>query len=414
MHYFVPGEDLEITAHFPQRRKYAAEQATARGVFFYTGRWDYGQGEYMDPWNFPSGYQSNDSIDIPLQGQYSMYNPVAPAAWEHEVKAPVALHSAFHPSEIMPWDPCRFEMVRRIQEAPRNCGEVSLMRDAQFGQLVAIKQMPTTWFCSSHDDFLNTYPDEMEWPWQDVGCVHFLNSVGYTYSCTQYGVFQDKENTYVVRSFAEEGDLFSWCETGFPPSPERERMVTPVHIQILAAVQQLHDMKIVHGDLALENILLDRDKQGVESIQLIDFGMASTTRKNKGVVLGKASYQAPEMHTGEEFDGFLADAFSVGVVIYAIHVKDYPWLSTRPAGCKCFKYVEKHGLRAFLAKRKLRHSQSTVGSCLSEPLQQLLEGMLQFDPAKRLTLGEKCWQGSRPSVWDMVHKHKKWVSISGP
>ena len=26
--------------------------------------------------------------------------------------------------------------------------------------------------------------------------------------------------------------------------------------------------------------------------------------------------------------------------------QDYPWLSTRPGGCKCFEYVRKHGFRA--------------------------------------------------------------------
>lgn len=43
--------------------------------------------------------------------------------------------------------------------------------------------------------------------------------------------------------------------------------------------------------------------------------------------------------------------------------QDYPWLSTRPGGCKCFEYVRKHGFRA------CAHSKS----CQSPPM-----GILRF------------------------------------
>ena len=31
---------------------------------------------------------------------------------------------------------------------------------------------------------------------------------------------------------------------------------------------------------------------------------------------------------------------------HAARAQDYPWLSTRPGGCKCFEYVRKHGFRS--------------------------------------------------------------------
>jgi serine/threonine protein kinase len=300
----------------------------------------------------------------------------------------------------MPWDDNRFQMIRKLQDARRNRGQVNLMRDLEFGELRAVKVMPNSWVRDNHAEFVRAHPQETELPWQDIGCMQFLSSAGYSYSCTIYGIYRDQDHTYVVTSFATEGDLFSWIEAGMEASPKREKIVTPVCLQILCAVQQLHDIGIAHRDLSLENILVTVDGQNEERIKLIDFGMSSTKKKSQGGPIGKSSYQAPELHTGDQCDGFLCDVFSLGVAIYAMHVQDYPWVSTRPGQCKCFMYVEEHGFRAFVAQRKIRNSQLTVGDCLSEGLQQLLEGMLAFDPAKRLTLGERSWKGSRRSVWD--------------
>merc|ERR1719324_2235018 len=99
--------------------------------------------------------------------------------------------------------------------------------------------------------------------------------------------------------------------------------------------------------------------------------MASATRMFRNCVRGKASYQAPELHGDAEYDAYLSDVFSLGVTLYALLLKDYPWLSTRPGGCKCFEYVRKHGFRAYLAKRKLRNSGQRIGDMMSEPCKQL-------------------------------------------
>jgi len=330
---------------------------------------------------------------------------------EQAVKAPTALHTAFDPKEVGAWEPCRFEMVRKLQDATRNRGQVHLMRDTSGDRLVAVKQMPTRWVRRCHSDFIIEHPTETEMPWQDVGCVRFLNDVGYPYACTLLGLYRDDVHTYVVTSFASEGDLFSWCEVGVPPGLEREVVVHPLARQMMEGMQQLHDLSIVHRDISLENILLSKLDDDSLRIRIIDFSMASTSRRFRNCVRGKASYQAPELHTDGEYDAFLSDAFSLGVTLYALLLKDYPWLSTRPGGCKCFEYVRKHGFRSYLAKRKLRNSQARVADVMSEPLKQLLEGMLALDPADRLTLGERVWSvdGARKSVWDEPWMHHRTV-----
>lgn len=313
------------------------------------------------------------------------------------------LHTGFDLNEVAPWEAENFEHIRKLQDATRNRGHVHLMRDLRNNRLVAVKQMPNRWVRGGHADFVAEHPSETELPWQDVGCLRFLKNSGFEYVCTLIGVYRDCTYTYVVTSFCSEGDLFSWCETGVPAGRERELVVQPLARQIMKGVQQLHEKSIVHRDLSLENILLEKLEDDSLVVRIIDFSMCSTNRYFRNCVRGKASYQAPELHTDREYDAFLSDAFSVGVTLYAMLLKDYPWLSTRPGGCKCFEYIRKHGFRAYLAKRKHRNSGDRVAELMSEPLKQLLEGLLALDPADRLTFGESAWIRSgtpRRSVWD--------------
>jgi len=319
-----------------------------------------------------------------------------------------SLHSFFDPADVRPWTSDRFQMVGKVQDAARNKGQVHEMCDSMHGKRVAVKHMPNDWVCRSHDDFMRHHPGETERPWVDIGCMALLNSTSFPYGCELLGVYRDEQSTRVVTELASEGDLFSWCgvPSSEPAGPTREALVRPLARQIIDSVKRLHELSIVHRDLSLENILLTtRPEDGTMQIQVIDFGMTSRDRCFRNCVRGKPSYQAPETHTGQECDGFLCDAFAVGVTLYALLMKDYPWLSTRPGGCKCFEFVRRNGFRAYAMKRKLRGSSSTVAESMSEQLLQLLEGLLAVNPVDRLTLGEAGgWaEGSRPgSVWDLA------------
>lgn len=323
--------------------------------------------------------------------------------------APEQLHEAFDPSEVGSWDGSRFTLIRKLQDSRGNQGQVLLMRDLHQDIEIAVKQMPNNWVQDSHKDFIRAHPAVVELPWQDIGCTKFLNSVSYPFTNTLYGVYRDSEHTYVTSAFAKGGDMFNWCQGGLDAGPERELACVPLAVQIIYGVMQLHNMQMAHRDISLENILADKGEQPVKDgssidIRLIDFSMASAGSRWRSGVRGKAPYQAPEMHKDQEYDVFLSDVFSVGVALYAMTVKDYPWLSTHTGGCKCFQYVKKHGFRSYIEKRRLRgETGARVGDVMSEPLKQLLEGMLAIDPAKRLVFGnshEAHAGEDRRSVWD--------------
>jgi len=285
-------------------------------------------------------------------------------------------------------------------DASRNEGEVQLVRDQVNDQLVAVKRMPNKWICKSHEDFLRSHPGETELPWQDVGCTQFLNSVNYEYACKVHGVFRDDTNTYVMFEYAPGGDLFDLALAGRPAGKDREESFAPIVGKVCSALKILHELEIAHRDVSLENVLLAGQSANSE-IRLIDFSMASRDRMFSNNVRGKPSYQAPEMHDrGAEYDAFLSDTFALGVLVYCVFLGDYPWMSTKPGGCMHFEYFKKNSFRSYANKRMVRGKSKRIGECISDPLFQLLDGLLALEPHKRLTLGEKQFGPRRRSVWD--------------
>jgi len=289
---------------------------------------------------------------------------------------------------VRAWQHEEFEFVRTLQPAPRNRGCVDLMRHVgQGGGFVAVKRMPNSWVKSGPREFLQHYPDSRERPWFDVGIVAYLREKGYGYQCQPMGVYRDAENTYVVNSFASEGDLFGWMHCKLELGHSRESALRPILKQVFDAVQWLHALGVAHRDISLENILLMREGEGSQlHVKLIDFGAATLSRNCNGVC-GKPSYIAPESYGSITYDAFAADIFSLGVVVFALSAGCYPWHSTKPGGCQMFRYVATRGLRRYLLARKIGgDGRPSLAEVFSEYLVDLLEGLLVLQPCDRLVL----------------------------
>mmetsp|Transcript_65398 Transcript_65398/g.156380 ORF Transcript_65398/g.156380 Transcript_65398/m.156380 type:complete len:424 (-) Transcript_65398:208-1479(-) len=338
------------------------------------------------------------------------YDIISERAWLQSRPPPAAAAQLgdFPEAEVQPWQVGQFRKVKELQDATRNFGKVVLMKEAATGEQYAVKCLPNHWMQRNEAEFIAAHPGETEKPWRDLATLRYLERHSFPYLCALHGVFRDANFTFVAMTYASEGDLFSWCEKAVAPGPQREILAQRLVRQVAHAVQLLHNLGIVHGDVSLENTLVTKDGDSEElRVCLIDFGASSTKRFLSTAVdgfMGKVSYQAPEMHTGQLYDGFLADEFALGVLAFSTVMNDYPWLSTIPEGCKCFTYFQEHGFQAYMRKRKVRGGSQRFQEVTSPDLQTLLRGLLELDPAQRMSLGEDVFvhgSSQRRSAWDL-------------
>jgi len=304
---------------------------------------------------------------------------------------------------VQRWDPSGYRLVEKLQDAETNQGVVELMEALHCGGMrVAVKRMPTSWVRHGPAEFNSQHPGSKEQPWNDLGITKFLNGIGFPFACDLHGVFRDSLTTYVVSSFATEGDLFSWVDRSGCAGREHEARAKPIVIQVFYAVWWLHELGIAHRDLSLENILLTKDQDN-HVVKIIDFGAATASRHcGEDESRGKRNYQAPEMHKGG-YDAFAADNFALGVVLFATMAHDFPWTSTGPGACKHFGYAQRHGLRAlFKARRARKQPSRRLIEVLSPTLVDAIDGLCEVDPDARLNLGEACCTDhGKDSFWGM-------------
>lgn len=184
-------------------------------------------------------------------------------------------------------------------------------------------------------------------------------------------------NLYLIFPFCTGGDLFDVVRH----SPTDGRLPESTARRFLRdVVRGLLCMKrngLAHRDISLENVLLD--DQGV--CHVCDFGLAA--RHGKLLApgrVGKAWYMAPEVYAAQEpYDPLQADMWSLGVLL-AIMLAGAPLVEKPTVDDRQFRVLSHGG-----GIRKLRR---VFPRKLSEVVWDLLEGLLDLDPAKRLTLEE--------------------------
>src|SRR5262245_7382504 len=115
-----------------------------------------------------------------------------------------------------------------------------------------------------------------------------------------------------------------------PPS-DLHRIVE-IACQICAALDHAHANSIVHRDLKPDNVLLSSAGQ-LGSVKLADLGLALPAYGERisraGLIMGTASYIAPEQALGQRVDG-RADLYSLGVLLYELTTGRLPFAGDDP------------------------------------------------------------------------------------
>ncbi|XP_073965410.1 BRSK family serine/threonine-protein kinase sugar-free frosting isoform X2 [Choristoneura fumiferana] len=180
-------------------------------------------------------------------------------------------------------------------------------------------------------------------------------------------VYENKKYLYLVLEHVSGGELFDYLVKKGRLTPKEARRFFR---QIISALDFCHSHSICHRDLKPENLLLDERN----NIKIADFGMASL--QPAGSMLetscGSPHYACPEVIRGEKYDGRRADVWSCGVILYALLVGALPF--------------DDDNLRQLL--EKVKRGVFHVPHFVPPDCQQLLRGMIEVNPEKRMTLAE--------------------------
>ncbi|KAL7545521.1 hypothetical protein ACHAWF_008870, partial [Thalassiosira exigua] len=131
------------------------------------------------------------------------------------------------------------------------------------------------------------------------------------------------------------------------PSGLEEYVARDIFVQTLKGVHYIHSRGVCHRDLSTDNIMLDKNRR----CAIIDFGMclrvpysypddpSGTTDDVTDITIGtnrrlihchahcgKLHFIAPEIYKKNSFDGFAADIYSLGIILFVLLTGRHPYI----------------------------------------------------------------------------------------
>ncbi len=103
----------------------------------------------------------------------------------------------------------------------------------------------------------------------------------------------------------------------------------PIARGLVAGLAAIHDQKIVHRDLAPDNIVVSRDQSGRFALKLLDFGIGKPLSGEVDpvtcapTIMGKPAYLSPEQTRDAAVDE-RSDVYALGVILYEMLVGARP------------------------------------------------------------------------------------------
>ncbi|KAI8077942.1 kinase-like domain-containing protein [Gilbertella persicaria] len=183
-------------------------------------------------------------------------------------------------------------------------GKVKLGKHIETGQMVAVKLVKK----ENIDSSSQLDKIRME--------IDILKTLNHPYIVKLLSVNETNTSIGMVLEYAEGGELFEYI---YRQRYLKENEARRIFSQLISSVYYMHQKNIVHRDLKLENILLDRQ----HNIIVTDFGFANQFTPKTGdwmsTSCGSPVYAAPELvMTGRLYAGTGVDIWSCGIILYAM------------------------------------------------------------------------------------------------
>lgn len=210
----------------------------------------------------------------------------------------------------------------------------------------------------------------------------------------------------LVLSYCPGGDLFDVA------SRHRDilspALLRRIFSEVVGAVSYLHSEKIVHRDIKLENVLVNLTPEELSAptdwatypysvITLTDLGLSRRVADDEKLETrcGSDDYAAPEVIMGQPYDGRATDAWSLGVLLYALLEGRLPFDPPPGAG----DYAMQMRMRSRTSHRIARVEWRWIE--YGVPNGEDGEGKHEADPAK---FSAKGLQGAREVVEGLLRR----------
>lgn len=134
-------------------------------------------------------------------------------------------------------------------------------------------------------------------------------------------IFRDEKYVYIVLPYYEE-DLFNYL----PKVLGKPNKIFKILLGIAEGLFNIHSQNIMHGDIKLENILINKNEIPI----LIDFGLSKVTSKKIELeklskrISGTYYYLAPEILTNYIYTKKF-DIWGCGIIMYIMLFNRYPF-----------------------------------------------------------------------------------------
>ncbi|CAG8713808.1 19505_t:CDS:2, partial [Cetraspora pellucida] len=229
-------------------------------------------------------------------------------------------------------------------------------------------------------------------------------------------VQEDDYATYIFSEYCSGGTLLDYVKKNSKGEGKGldEDEARKIFLEIAEGLRYLHDdMRLVHKDIKLDNILLDKDG----TWKICDFGLTEFQNDANGFANlasceeeagGSLAYCAPEQARSKvPLKDPAADIWSLGVVLYAIVVNHLP-------------FMDDYAPRLQLKIINGRYDESALYDAgVSDDLQDLLKQIFKTNPKQRLTINQVlehrwCEQGNSGELDNLIILTGVTVNVTQP
>lgn len=183
-------------------------------------------------------------------------------------------------------------------------------------------------------------------------------------------VLASRTKIFIVLELVTGGELFDKIVTAGRFDEDSARNYFR---QLISGVEYCHKQGVCHRDLKPENLLLDNDAL----LKISDFGLSALYGSDHNSTLlhttcGTPNYVAPEVLADKGYDGFSADIWSCGVILYVLLAGFLPF--DEPSMSALF--------------RKIIKAEFSYPSWFSPGVKELLSRILLPAPEKRFDIAQ--------------------------